>query len=107
MSFRVLMRMHGGLAVRQTTNEEKETVLFPGFEKMFSDWQKQGIRLIGTFGNGAHVDDFAHYAIFEIDDLDLMKKMDSDFMSSDWAGMIENFELHLGWSRDFIDKHWA
>ncbi len=107
MSFRVLMRMHGGLAVRQATSEQRESILGPGFEKMLSGWQNQGIRLIGTFGNGAHVDGFAHYAIFEIDDMDLIKKMDNDFMGSDFAGMIEDFELHLGWSRDFIDKYWA
>ncbi len=50
---------------------------------------------------------FAHYAIFEVDSVDMIGKMDRDFMSADWSHMLQDFELHLGNERNFIDQHFS
>ena len=50
---------------------------------------------------------FAHYAIFEVDSVDMVGKMDRDFMSADWSHMLQDFELHLGSERNMIDQHFS
>ena len=53
-----------------------------GLRLLFEGWRDSGIRLIGTFGNAAHTPGgFAYYAIFEVDSVDMVGKMDRDFMS--------------------------
>ena len=100
--------MHFGLAARRETKKEGNEKLFDGVNQLFQKWGSEGIRLVGTFGNGAHTPGgFAHHAIFEIDSIDTVGKMDGDFMSADWNHMVESFELHLGSEREFIDKHFA
>jgi hypothetical protein len=108
MAHRVMLCMHFGLAARRETKKKGNEKLFDGVNQLFQKWGSEGIRLIGTFGNSAHTPGgFAHHAIFEIDSIDTVGKMDGDFMSADWNHMVESFELHLGTKREFIDKHFA
>ena len=108
MAHRVMLCMHFGLAARREMKNEGSEKFFEGVSELFQKWSAAGIRLIGSFGNAAHTPGgFAHHAIFEIDSIDMVGKMDGDFMGADWNHVVESFELHLGKERDFIDKHFA
>ncbi|SVD72994.1 uncharacterized protein METZ01_LOCUS425848, partial [marine metagenome] len=41
------------------------------------------------------------------DSVDMVGKMDRDFMSADWSHMLQDFELHLGSERNMIDQHFS
>ena len=108
MAYRVMLCMHFGLAARREMKKDGSDKILSGVNKLFSKWNDEGVKLIGSFGNAGHTPGgFAHHAIFEIDSVDIVGKMDSDFMSADWNHAVESFELHLGSERDFIDKHFG
>ncbi len=108
MAHRGMLRFHAGLAGRRETKNDGGKALMDGLRILFEGWRDNGVRLIGTFGNAAHTPGgFAHYAIFEVDSVDMVGKMDRDFMSADWSHMLQDFELHLGNERNFIDQHFS
>ena len=108
MAHRVMLCMHFGLAARRELKKDGSEKVFEGVNDLFKKWSTEGIRLIGSFGNAGHTPGgFAHHAIFEIDSVDTVGKMDGDFMSAHWNHAVESFELHLGREREFIDKHFA
>ena len=108
MAHRVMLRFHAGLAGRRETKSDGGKALTDGLRLLFEGWRDSGIRLIGTFGNAAHTPGgFSHYAIFEVDSVDMVGKMDRDFMSADWSHMLQDFELHLGSERKMIDQHFS
>ncbi len=99
---------HAGLAGRRETKSDGGKELMDGLRLLFEGGRDRGIRLIGTFGNAAHTPGgFAHYAIFEVDSVDMVGKMDSDFMSADWSHMLQDFALHLGSERKMIAQHFS
>ena len=100
--------MYVGIADRPEMESSRSEQVFLGLNKLFKNWGKEGIRLIGSFGKDGHnPSGFAHHAIFEIDSVDTVWKMDHDFLTADWNHAVESFELHLGSERDFIDKHFG
>ena len=108
MAYRVLLCMDLGLADRHEIENSRSEKIFLGLNELFKNWGKEGIRLIGSFGKDVHtLDGFTHHAIFEIDSVDTVWKMDHDFMTADWNHELQSFELHLGNGRDLIDKHFA
>ena len=108
MAHRVMLCMHLGLADRPEMKNSGNKIIFSGLNELFKHRSKEGIRLIGSFGKDSHTaGGFAHHAIFEIDSIDIVWKMDHDFMTADWNHAVESFELHLGSSREFIDKHFV
>ena len=108
MAYRVLLCMHLGFAdPRELENSGSEKV-FSGLNELFKNWGEEGIRLIASFGKESlSLDGFTHHAIFEIDSVDTVWKMDHDFMTAGWNHKVQSFELHLGNGRNFIDKHFA
>ena len=104
---RVLFRFHLGLPYRQAGDSEKER-LHASIAEMFKEWRSKGINLVGTFGAmGSGVGGFAHYAIFNVDDLDVVSNMNHDIFTREASKYIEDFDFAIGWSRPFIEDVWA
>ena len=64
------------------------------------------IKLLGTFGSGAHVDGFAHHMIFEVEDEGKVGEMDRDIMMGEVGQFIEDFQFHIGGARKEIEDVW-
>ena len=108
MAYRVLLCMHLGFAdPRELENSGSEKV-FSGLNELFKNWGEEGIRLIASFGKESlSLDGFTHHAIFEIDSVDTVWKMDLTFSTANWNHEVRSFELNLVKGRDYIDKHFA
>ena len=104
-AIRVLFRFHLGLPFRQASEEERKKV-GELMRETFQEWKSSGIKLIGTFGSPAHVDGFATYMIFEVDDFSKVGKMDQGFFRGEVGKFIEDFQVHVGIARTFIEDMW-
>ena len=105
MAIRVLFRIHAGLPYRQASEEEKKRLLELWIE-MFKKWKSSGVKLLGTFGSGAHVDGFAHHMILEVEDEGKVGEMDRDIMMGEVGQFIEDFQFHIGGARKEIEDVW-
>ena len=108
MAYRVMLCMNLGPKDRNEIEKSGNAKIFSGLNQLFKNWSKEGIRLIASFGKDGHTPGvFTHHAIFEVESIDIVWKMDHDFITADWNHEVQSFELHLGNGRDFIDKHFA
>ena len=108
MAYRVMLCMNLGPTDRKEIEKSENVKVFSGLNQLFKNWSKEGIRLIGSFSKDVHTPGvFAHHAIFEVETIDTVWKMDHDFVTADWNRELQSFELHLGNERNFIDKHFA
>ena len=106
MTTRVLFRFHAGLPFRQASEEDRKQC-FELWDDMLEKWKTSGVKLIGSFGSPAHVDGFANYLIFEVEDTGLVTEMDHDIQMGDAGQLIEDFQFHVGTPRTRVEEIWA
>ena len=93
---RVLFRFTRGLPFRQASDEEKQRVN-ELWTALCTKWKSGGVELIGYFGAYGHsVDGFCHNYIFEVDDVEQVRRMNTDVFRGEGAQYLETFSFHLG-----------
>ena len=74
---RVLLRWHFGLPSRQASEEETAQAR-EAVRQTIQEWKSSGVKLVGTFGGyGNGTGEYAHYAILEVDSLDVVNEMNN------------------------------
>jgi hypothetical protein len=64
---------------------------------MIQEWNSSGVKLVGTFGGyGEGVGGYGHYAILEVDDLDMVSKLNDDLFGGESRGCYERYSLDVG-----------
>ena len=92
---RILFRWHLGLPMRQASEEEKKKI-WELIGKLFDKWKSEGVKTIGTFTCSAHPENFSHFMIFEVDNIEKMTEMDRDICMGEVGKYIETFSLIPG-----------
>ena len=93
---RVLFRYHGGVPARQASEEEMAQA-YEYLRQTCKQWESSGVKLVGTFGAfGEGVGGFAHYIIFEVDDIDMVDKMSNDIYSGGIRKFYEKHSFDIG-----------
>jgi hypothetical protein len=95
LQIRVLFRWVNGLPWRQASEEErKETSEQAGV--MLEKWKASGVKLLADFNvAGNAVDDFAHFWIYEVPDVAMVREMTQDITRI--GKHMEKFSLNVGW----------
>jgi hypothetical protein len=102
-ALRVFFRASLGLPFRQASDEEKRKV-DELWNEMATKWKSAGVRLVGYFGaHGEALDGFGHNYIFEVDDVEIVRKMDDDIVRGELGKYIERFSFHIGCGRGVED----
>ena len=103
---RVLLRFYLGLPHRQADDSEKKR-FDASISEIFKEWRSSGIELAGTFMALGSVNGYAHYAIFDVDNLELVKKMNGDIRTFEGSKYIERYDIEIGWPQTWIEEVWA
>lgn len=93
-TIRVLLRWKLGFPWRQTS-EEDQARANEEVGRIAKKWQDAGIKQIGDWHGD--LDGFAHYAIFEVDDIAAVQEMNEDIWNSEWSKYVQDHGFHIGW----------
>lgn len=92
---RVLFRYYAGLPMRQASEGERQS-LMEAWEQLCKDWTTLGVKLCASFSGLSNPGGFCHYIIFEVDDLELMKKMNGDVLGGTVGKLAERYDFSVG-----------
>ena len=87
---RVMFRFHGGMPVRQASDEARAQ-FSPKLKEIFAKWKSSGVKLVGYFGSyGNGVDGYAHHLILDVPEITMVQEMNSDI----FGGLGAFYEKH-------------
>ena len=102
MPYRCMVRISFGQVGRSLTEDERVTNV-EKFKVLAQEWQKAGIRLIGTFGNSAHPGGYAHELLLEVNNYDDVGLIDRGLMREI---KFESHQVDFGTTRGWAEKCW-
>jgi muconolactone delta-isomerase len=92
---RVMLRFHGGVPFRQASDEAKAQYQAQ-LKQAFARWRSAGVKMIGSFrASGEGVGGYAHYILFDVDDLGTVHQMNSDIFGLGGIYQRHSFDVGL------------
>jgi len=89
---------------RQASDEEKAQYRAQ-IKQAFAKWKSAGVKLVGSFHAwGEGVGGYAHYVLFDVDDLETVHQMNSDIF--DLGGIYQKHSFDIGLPT-IIEGMWA
>jgi hypothetical protein len=89
-----MLRLHLGVPFRQASAEERQE-LMEQFKQFYAKWKASGVKLIGSYhGCGEGVGGYAHYVLFDVDDIETVYQMNRDIFGL--RGLYQRHSIDVG-----------